>query len=129
MPTPLVRFDCGSMSTRSTRCPARASEAPRLMAVVVFATPPFWLAMAMILVLLVINQNDWVFAVVLSELWTSSAAESIGCRTRPRIVPRGTAKDGWNAFLTTAWSHLDGGRSQNRPQMKLMRHMSTWRQR
>ena len=40
-PTPLVRLACGSMSTRSTRCSAKASEAARLMAVVVFPTPAF----------------------------------------------------------------------------------------
>ena len=40
-PTPLVRLACGSMSTSSTRCAARAREAPTLMAVVVLPTPPF----------------------------------------------------------------------------------------
>src|SRR5688572_9791782 len=47
MPRPLDAFACGSMSTTSVRCSETASEAPRLMAVVVFPTPPFWLAMAM----------------------------------------------------------------------------------
>ena len=49
MPTPLVRLACGSTSTRRTRRSARASDAPRLMAVVVLPTPPFWLATAIIL--------------------------------------------------------------------------------
>src|SRR6202140_621271 len=46
-PRPLVEFDCGSQSTRSVLTSAAASEAARLMAVVVLPTPPFWLATAM----------------------------------------------------------------------------------
>ena len=34
----------------STRYPSRASQPPRLTAVVLFPTPPFWFAMAMTLV-------------------------------------------------------------------------------
>ena len=40
---------CGSASMMSTRLPSVASEAARLMDVVVFPTPPFWLAIAIIL--------------------------------------------------------------------------------
>src|SRR5208282_1125670 len=46
-PSPLVEFDCGSQSTSSVFTSAAASEAARLIAVVVFPTPPFWLAIAM----------------------------------------------------------------------------------
>src|SRR5216684_3510475 len=46
-PKPLVEFDCGSQSTSSVLTSAAASEAARLMAVVVLPTPPFWLATAM----------------------------------------------------------------------------------
>src|SRR5712692_6709843 len=46
-PNPLVAFDCGSQSTSSVLTSAAAREAVRLMAVVVFPTPPFWLATAM----------------------------------------------------------------------------------
>src|SRR5271165_1864486 len=46
-PTPLEAFDWGSQSTSSVRAPDDASEAARLMAVVVLPTPPFWLATAM----------------------------------------------------------------------------------
>src|SRR3990167_7359002 len=49
MPSPVVLFPCGSTSTSSVFFSATASEAPRLTAVVVFPTPPFWLAIAMIL--------------------------------------------------------------------------------
>jgi hypothetical protein len=35
------------MSRTSVRISATANAAPRLMAVVVFPTPPFWFAMAM----------------------------------------------------------------------------------
>src|SRR5436190_17125784 len=44
MPWLIVRFDCGSRSTHSTRLPFSAKATARLSVVVVFATPPFWLA-------------------------------------------------------------------------------------
>src|SRR5215218_11414589 len=47
MPRPLVAFPCGSVSITSVRFSATARQAPRLMAVVVLPTPPFWFAMAM----------------------------------------------------------------------------------
>src|ERR1700680_4019468 len=47
-PRPEVELACGSRSTSSTECPISASAAPRLMAVVVLPTPPFWLTTAMI---------------------------------------------------------------------------------
>ena len=40
-PRPEVAFACGSRSTRRTRRSQAATEAPRLMAVVVLPTPPF----------------------------------------------------------------------------------------
>src|SRR4029453_3281236 len=46
-PSPTESAPCGSMSTRSTWRPCSARAAPRLMAVVVLPTPPFWLARAM----------------------------------------------------------------------------------
>src|ERR1700735_4196806 len=46
MPRPVEAFPCGSRSTISTRSPMAASAVPRLMAVVVLPTPPFWLAIA-----------------------------------------------------------------------------------
>src|SRR3954447_19809295 len=45
-PSPAVRLACGSMSTHRTRYPSSASAPARLIAVVVFPTPPFWLAIA-----------------------------------------------------------------------------------
>src|SRR5213082_66571 len=45
-PCDIVRLPCGSRSTSSTRRPCSASATPRLRVVVVFATPPFWLAKA-----------------------------------------------------------------------------------
>src|SRR5665213_2831418 len=36
------------MSTRSVRCPRRARQAARLILVVVFPQPPFWLMIAMV---------------------------------------------------------------------------------
>src|SRR5271156_1730171 len=46
MPRPVEALPCGSRSMISTRSPTAASAVPRLMAVVVLPTPPFWLAMA-----------------------------------------------------------------------------------
>src|SRR5713226_7032668 len=43
---PLVALAWGSVSRSSTRSPLAARKAPRLMAVVVLPTPPFWLARA-----------------------------------------------------------------------------------
>ena len=40
----IVRLPWGSRSISSTRLPISPSETPRLSVVVVFATPPFWLA-------------------------------------------------------------------------------------
>src|ERR1700710_1526533 len=45
MPRPVEALPCGSLSISSTRSPTAASAVPRLMAVVVLPTPPFWLAM------------------------------------------------------------------------------------
>src|SRR5215468_5145305 len=45
-PTPVEALPCGSMSRISTFSPMAASAVPRLMAVVVLPTPPFWLATA-----------------------------------------------------------------------------------
>src|SRR6476660_9560839 len=44
MPRPVEALPCGSRSTISTRSPIAASAVPRLIAVVVLPTPPFWLA-------------------------------------------------------------------------------------
>src|SRR5947209_3652461 len=45
----MVRLPWGSMSQHSTRCPSSARATARLSVVVVFATPPFWLAKAITL--------------------------------------------------------------------------------
>src|SRR4051794_7025860 len=44
IPWLMVRFDCGSRSTQSTRLPFSANATARFSVVVVLATPPFWLA-------------------------------------------------------------------------------------
>src|SRR3712207_4489043 len=46
MPNPVLALPCGSRSTTSTARPVAPSAVPRLIAVVVLPTPPFWLAMA-----------------------------------------------------------------------------------
>src|SRR5271168_435263 len=45
MPRPVDALPCGSRSTISTFSPTAASAVPRLIAVVVLPTPPFWLEM------------------------------------------------------------------------------------
>src|SRR5262245_9975807 len=47
MPRPVEALPCGSRSMISTCSPIAASAVPRLIAVVVLPTPPFWLAIAM----------------------------------------------------------------------------------
>src|SRR6185312_4576478 len=47
MPRPVEALPCGSRSTIKTCSPMAASAVPRLIAVVVLPTPPFWLATAM----------------------------------------------------------------------------------
>src|SRR5215471_4751516 len=51
MPTPLEALACGSRSTKSVGRSAAARLAARFTAVVVFPTPPFWLAIAMTLLI------------------------------------------------------------------------------
>src|SRR5450759_3696392 len=46
MPKPVEALPCGSRSTISTCSPMAARAVPRLIAVVVLPTPPFWLAIA-----------------------------------------------------------------------------------
>ena len=52
-PNPLVIFPCGSKSIANTFFLLSAKQAARLIAVVVFPTPPFWFAIAIILPILV----------------------------------------------------------------------------
>jgi hypothetical protein len=47
-PRPLEALACGSASTTSTLFSSVANEAAKLMVVVVFPTPPFWFAKAII---------------------------------------------------------------------------------
>src|SRR5689334_9257970 len=49
IPTPVVALPCGSESISRTRKSLAASEAARLIAVVVFPTPPFWFVTAITL--------------------------------------------------------------------------------
>ena len=51
IPRPLVALPWGSRSTKSTFFPISPNAAERLIAVVDFPTPPFWLMMAITFVL------------------------------------------------------------------------------
>ena len=55
IPQPIVALPCGSISIKSTRRCVAASEAARFTQVVVFPTPPFWFAMAIIRVTVFLN--------------------------------------------------------------------------
>ena len=54
-PRLIVRLPCGSPSISSTFFPAFTNPTPRFSQVVVLLTPPFWLAMAMICVFIIIT--------------------------------------------------------------------------
>ena len=58
-PSPLEALACGSASTTKTVFSNVASEAARLMVVVVFPTPPFWFANAMIFPILIPNYSNF----------------------------------------------------------------------
>src|SRR4051795_10558372 len=71
IPWLMVRFDCGSRSTHSTRLPFSAKATARFKVVVVLATPPFWLA----------NEITWAFGPPLgagSEVPCEAACEAAG---------------------------------------------------
>src|SRR5205085_4967201 len=61
MPWDIVRFPWGSMSTQRTRWPFSAKATATFRVVVVLATPPFWLAKAMTLAVLVCSLTRPVF--------------------------------------------------------------------
>src|SRR5687767_10271442 len=79
MPCDIVRLPCGSMSTQSTRWPSSTKAAARFSVVVVFATPPFWLAKAMTL------------AWPVTARLLGSGGRTIG----PRFAPVGRSPAGW----------------------------------
>ena len=51
MPKPEVAFACGSASIRSTFFSKTPKDAARLIEVVVFPTPPFWLCFLIFIIL------------------------------------------------------------------------------
>src|SRR5690349_11677281 len=52
----MLLLACGSRSMSSVRLPRMASAAARFTAVVVFPTPPFWLAIATIIGLVLVDE-------------------------------------------------------------------------
>src|SRR5262245_19504018 len=52
----MLLFACGSRSMRSVLCPRLASPAARFTAVVVLPTAPFWLAIATIIGLVLVDE-------------------------------------------------------------------------
>src|SRR5512139_1014967 len=93
-PIPLVKLAWGSASTRSTLRSARAREAARLMTVVVLPTPPFWLAMAIILPIYsdlqeqsyhgaVLARAAWLFDLFCSLFWVGAVRAARRRRFQP----------------------------------------------
>ena len=77
-PNPLVILPCGSKSIANTFFLLSAKQAARLIAVVVFPTPPFWFAIAIILPILVFFSLITYFnPIVLVTLYHSSYCISI----------------------------------------------------
>ena len=75
MPSPEVAFAWGSASISSTFFSNTPNEAAKLTVVVVFPTPPFWFAIAMILPiirLLLGGKNTIIYAAVETILLTGS---------------------------------------------------------
>ena len=70
IPWLMVRFPCGSRSMASTRWPDSAKATARLRVVVVFATPPFWLA----------NEMIWALRSDPSPMWAPGILPSPGSR-------------------------------------------------
>src|SRR4051794_19587503 len=68
IPWLMVRFDCGSRSTHSPRLPFAARATARFRVVVVFPTPPFWLA----------NEITWAFGPPLSGWAPGAGAGAVG---------------------------------------------------
>src|SRR6476619_3368387 len=68
MPWLIVRFDCGSRSTHSTRLPFSAKATARFKVVVVLATPPFWFA----------NEITWAFGPPLDAAWEADSGAACG---------------------------------------------------
>src|SRR5690554_7218960 len=88
-PLPIVALPCGSKSTNRTRRFVAAKEAAKLTVVVVFPTPPFWFAIAIILLIFSFDNSstnyccvDYRGFIVRSEEHTSEL------QSRPQIVCR-----------------------------------------
>ena len=65
IPKPVDAFPCASRSTIRTLFFTAAKAVPRFIAVVVFPTPPFWLATEIIEVLKIISSFIKVFVIYL----------------------------------------------------------------
>src|SRR5207245_6053009 len=84
---PEVELAWGSRSMSNTGWPSSASAAPRLMAVVVLPTPPFWLTTARTVVRVVAN-------ILGSERTTAAISGAIqrNCSLRGRWMTTGSVK-------------------------------------
>src|SRR5215471_3848800 len=118
MPNPLVALPWGSMSTRRTRLPCKASPAARFTEVVVLPTPPFWLATATILAMVqqeVRGCSTWNIEIMFRQSPLGSVQRSLGShsplvRKKSFLTQRGIGcllKASSSFLFDTVWlSHL-----------------------
>src|SRR4029077_142677 len=98
---PPVELACGSQSINRDRTSAAAKEAARLMAVVVFPTPPFWFATAITIPMSFLESNEKPLPVECRRVENESATPQNGA-----FVLRGTLTNvcrvcsTWNTVLT-----------------------------
>ena len=103
MPRENVRQAWGSRSTSSTLWPSSASAAPSEATVVVLATPPFWLAIASVVVIATHHADRVAVPRTTPVCWTT-------CRS----APRGTALvTGATAGIGLAFAHRLAGRGHD----------------
>src|SRR3989441_9576761 len=88
-PRPEVELAWGSRSMSRIGCPSSASAAPRLMAVVVLPTPPFWLTTAMTAALVVANMlgSDLMADPICWAIRPDCTLSGSGCRGHPAARP------------------------------------------
>src|SRR5436305_5133617 len=81
IPDPIVALPCGSRSTTSVRRPSLASPAARLTVVVVLPTPPFWLAMQKMRIMLAGARFSWKYALA-PAMWANPHDAAVRVQSR-----------------------------------------------
>src|SRR3954471_7128751 len=127
---PLVEFDCGSQSISRVFTSAAANDEARLMAVVVFPTPPFWLATAITRPIQFLeNHRDERSIVRLNAgrnaqfTFSKQSCSKLVCNSRS--VPRGTLRKTLEELASQrALGTRERGRDWRRcPRLRLVFHV------